>query len=122
MDILKENWLTGVGVGDSQDELQIAYEKRQFYFASRYNKYNAHNQYIQQAIASGIAGLIVFLACILAPLLYFIGQRDKLIYILFLFCFAFICITESVLETSKGVIWYSFFNSIFVFNKKSASL
>jgi len=122
LDILKENWLTGVGVGDTQDELQNAYEKRQFYFASRYNRYNAHNQYIQQAIASGVAGLLVFMACIFIPLFYFIRQRERLIYILFLFCFAFICITESVLETSKGVIWYSFLNSIFAFNKKSASL
>jgi O-antigen ligase len=121
LDILKANWLTGVGIGDSQDELQNAYEKRQFYFASRYNKYNAHNQYIQQAIASGLAGLLVFLACILIPLFYFIRQKDKLIYTLFLFCFAFICVTESVLEISKGVIWYSFFNSIFVFNKKTTS-
>jgi O-antigen ligase len=102
--------------------LQNAYEKRQFYFASRYNRYNAHNQYIQQAIASGVAGLLVFMACIFIPLFYFIRQRERLIYILFLFCFAFICITESVLETSKGVIWYSFLNSIFAFNKKSASL
>jgi O-antigen ligase len=122
LDILKENWLTGVGVGDTQDELQNAYEKRQFYFASRYNRYNAHNQYIQQAIASGVAGLLVFMACIFIPFFYFIRQRERLIYILFLFCFASICMTESVLETSKGVIWYSFFNSIFVFNKKSASV
>jgi O-antigen ligase len=120
MDIIKENWLTGVGVGDAQDELQNAYEKRQFYFASRYNRYNAHNQYIQQAVASGVAGLLVFLACILTPLVYFTRQKKQLIYTLFLFCFAFICITESVLETSKGVILYSFFNSIFVFHKKSA--
>ncbi len=122
LDILKEHWLTGVGIGNSQDELQKAYEKRKFYFASRYNKYNAHNQYIQQAIASGVLGLVVFLACIFIPLFRFIRQKDKLFYTLFLLCFAFICITESVLEISKGVIWYSFFNSIFVFNKKSTLL
>jgi hypothetical protein len=36
-------------------------------------------------------------------------------YLLFLLLFSVIGISESVLEVNKGIIWYSFFNSIFAF-------
>ncbi|GAC1705506.1 MAG: hypothetical protein NVS9B7_11260 [Flavisolibacter sp.] len=42
-DIIRRHFISGVGIGDVQDSLQAAYEKRKFYFASRYNKYNTHN-------------------------------------------------------------------------------
>ncbi|HYE56618.1 MAG TPA: O-antigen ligase family protein [Chitinophagaceae bacterium] len=113
-DILEHYWLTGVGTGDAQDSLQVAYEKRQFYFASRYNVYNAHNQFIQQTIAHGIMGLLLFAACMFAPM--FIARRKgQQLYLLFLVSFLCICFTESVLEISKGIVFYSFFNSIFAF-------
>lgn len=115
MDVIEDHWLTGVGTGDVQDTLQAAYERRKFYFASRYNTYNAHNQFVQETLAYGIAGLILFAACLLAPLLGFGGQADKQLYILFLLSFFIICLTESILEISKGIVYYSLFNSIFAF-------
>jgi O-antigen ligase len=117
MDIIQKHWLTGVGTGDVQDELQQAYEKRKFYFASRYNRYNAHNQYLQETLASGLPGLIIFTCSIFLPLYHNIIRKKNTLYTLFLLSFAFICITESILEISKGVIWYSFFNALFIFRK-----
>ena len=114
-DILKKNWLTGVGTGDAQDALQDAYEERKFYFASRHNTYNAHDQYLQQTIAFGIAGIIIFLLCLLVPLVLYIRSSQHTLYILFLVCFMIICLTDSILEVSKGVILYAFFNSLFAF-------
>ena len=122
MDIIKAHPLTGVGTGDVQDSLQAAYERRQFYFASRYNTYNAHNQFIQETIAYGIAGFILFAAGLLIPLTrYFRSLRSngvehyRQLYCLFLISFFIICITESILEISKGIVFYSLFNSIFAF-------
>jgi len=114
-DVIKDHWLTGVGTGDAQDSLQAAYEKRQFYFASRYNVYNAHNQFIQQTIAHGISGLVLLAACLFVPMLRYVRKGDHQLYILFLVSFLCICLTESVLEISKGIVFYSFFNSIFAF-------
>ena len=114
-DILKKNWLTGVGTGDAQDALQNAYEERKFYFASRHNTYNAHNQYLQQTIAFGIAGISIFVLCLLVPLVLYIRSSQYTPYILFLICFMIICLTDSILEVSKGVILYAFFNSLFAF-------
>ena len=114
-DILKSHWLVGVGTGDVQDSLQQAYEDRKFYFASRYNRYNAHNQYIQISLATGLPGLVILLSCILYPLWHYKKKFSSDIYLVFLLLFSFICFSESVLEANKGVVWYSFFNSIFAF-------
>ncbi|HEY0680623.1 MAG TPA: O-antigen ligase family protein [Chitinophagaceae bacterium] len=115
MDIIKTNFVTGVGTGDVQDSLQAAYERRKFYFASRYNLYNAHNQFIQETLACGFAGFLIFITCLLAPLITFFRDNRKQLYVLFLVTFLIICLTESILEISKGIIFYSFFNSIFAF-------
>lgn len=114
-DILKKHWLTGVGTGDVQDSLQQAYENRKFYFASRYNKYNAHNEYLQMMLANGLPALLIFLACIIYPLLNFSRKFSATTYLLFLLLFGLAAISESILEVNKGIIWYSFFNSIFAF-------
>lgn len=115
MDVIRAHWLTGVGTGDAQDSLQAAYERRQFYFASRYNVYNAHNQFIQETVSYGIAGFILFTACLLVPMFMFVRDKSRQLYWLFLLSFFIICITESILEISKGIVFYSFFNSIFAF-------
>jgi O-antigen ligase len=115
MDVVRTYWLTGVGSGDVQDSLQASYERRKFYFASRYNVYNAHNQFLQETLAYGIIGLLAFIACLLVPLLLYYGDANKQLYVLFLLSFFIICLTESILEISKGIVFYSFFNSIFAF-------
>ena len=114
-DILKRHGLAGVGTGDVQDSLQKAYENRKFYFASIYNRYNAHNEYLQITLANGLPGLLILLSCIFYPLLHYRKKFSGNIYFLFLLLFAVIGITESILEVNKGIIWYSFFNSIFAF-------
>jgi O-antigen ligase len=114
-DIVKKHWVTGVGTGDVQDSLQKAYENRKFYFASIYNRYNAHNQYLQVLLATGLPGLAILLCCLLYPLWNYRKHFTGNIYLLFLLLFGIIGFTETVLEVNKGIIWYSFFNSIFAF-------
>ena len=114
-DVVKKHWLAGVGTGDVQDSLQKAYENRKFYFASMYNRYNAHNEYLQVTLANGLPGFLILLSCIFYPLLHYRKKFSGNIYFLFLLLFAAVAITESILEVNKGIIWYSFFNSIFAF-------
>jgi O-antigen ligase len=114
-DVIKKNWFFGVGTGDAQDALQVAYERRKFYFASRYNRYNTHNQYLQETVTNGIFGLIIFLTCLITPLFVKVQPEEKQIYILFIFCFSFACLTDAPLELNKGIIWFSFFNSLIFF-------
>lgn len=119
MDLVHDHWLWGVGSGDVQDSLQMAYEKRQFYFASRYNRYNTHNQYLQSLIGNGVAGIASLLLCIIFPFAIYKKKRFPPAYYWFLLLFFAIGFTESILETNKGIVWYSLFNSIFAFSDSS---
>ena len=114
-DILKDHLLIGVGTGDVQDSLQMAYENRKFYFASRYNRYNAHNEYLQITLANGLPGILILLSCIAYPLFQYKKKFSGNTYLLFLLLFTVAAVSESLLEANKGIIWYSFFNSIFAF-------
>jgi O-antigen ligase len=119
-DIVRDHWLIGVGTGDIQDSLQQAYENRRFYFASRYNRYNAHNEYLQMLIGHGITGLCILVLCLAVPLQklvasFKVNDSIRTCYFVFLCLFCVICFTEVILDINKGVIWYSFFNSVFAF-------
>ncbi len=126
-DVLSDHWLTGVGTGDVQDSLQAAYEKRKFYFAAYHNTYNAHNQYLEFWLANGLPGLLIYILCLIVPLLLYQKYQGSLGYSLFLAIVIIISFTETFLNVNKGIIWYSFFNSIFAFtygnqNKMSKTL
>jgi O-antigen ligase len=104
-DLIRENPFFGVGTGDGQDALQQAYARRKFHLAAMYNRYNAHNQYLQTIVCSGVAGLMLWLVSISWILWRFRHES--------LFLFAFIpvllsMLTESMLETNKGNLLYSF--------------
>ena len=114
-DVLKKHWFIGVGTGDVQDSLQQAYQRRKFYFASQYNRYNAHNEYLQITMANGLPGFMILLSCIIYPLRNYRKKFSGNTYFLFLLLFSVIGISESLLDVNKGIIWYSFFNSIFAF-------
>lgn len=113
MDVIKANPLLGVGTGDGQDHLQAAYENRQFYFASRYNRYNTHNQYLQTIVNFGIAGLLVWL-CSLSGLLW--QYRKNWLVFSLLACLLFAMLTESMFETNKGVLLMAYLFTVFCFH------
>jgi O-antigen ligase len=114
-DVIRKHWLWGVGTGDVQDSLQAAYANRKFYFAAHYNKYNAHNQYLEMWLANGLPGLLIYVLCLVLPLVRQLRNISALDYTLFLCLIIVMSFTETFLNVNKGTIWYSFFNSIFGF-------
>lgn len=121
-DLILRHPLLGVGTGDVQDSLQQAYENRKFYFASRYNRYNLHNQYLQMLAAFGIYGLVILLMVMVVPVVCLRSGPFYRMRLIFLLLFFLICFTEVILDTNKGIIWYSFFNSIFAFGAGEADV
>lgn len=114
VEVVKNNLLIGVGSGDSQAELDRSFIEKKYAFAS-YNHCNAHNQYLQETVAFGIPGLIIFLLCLLIPFSSMLHSKEERLYFVFLVLFAVVCMSESILQLSKGVIWYAFFNAVFAF-------
>ncbi|MBL1231170.1 MAG: hypothetical protein CMD31_08585 [Flavobacteriales bacterium] len=109
----------GVGTGDVKDVLVEYYMNSGLDYAAE-KELNAHNQFLQIALATGILGLLVLLLMIFYPLYYAI-KNTHIIYIVFLGLIIINFLTEAMLETLAGVVFFAFFNTMlyttFVQNK-----
>jgi O-antigen ligase len=117
LEIIRNNFLFGVGTGDVKDFLLEKYEENKFtYYQNK--EFNAHNQYLQTFISLGLFGFIVLLLTLMLPLAYAIKNK-QFIYLFFLIIFSLNLLVESMFETQAGVVFYAFFNSFLLFiNKK----
>lgn len=110
-------WL-GVGTGDAQDLLNDEYKKVGMYTGNPqlhdtgYLGYGPHNQYMDILLTLGIVGLLVFCGMLALQFLTSIRSGDPL-FILWFCMFLFFCMSESVLNTNKGVVFYAFFMVLF---------
>jgi O-antigen ligase len=107
-ELVQRNWFWGVGTGDGQDELQKIYEEYKFYFASQYNRYNAHNQFLDTWIALGVVGIISFLSLFFVPLIGAWQSKDYLLLCV-LVVFLLSAVSESYLQRNLGVVMLAIF-------------
>jgi O-antigen ligase len=112
--IIKRHPVIGVAPGDVQDELQVMYKQNYLKYCYE-NKWNAHNEYIQMTLGLGVIGLFIFVNALFITGRLAYQQRDVL-SLAFIVVFVYCSITESTLCVQKGVIFYSFFQSLFVFH------
>lgn len=100
----------GVGTGDVTDALLQQYKENNL-LSPLNDKLNAHNQFLQMALAIGIPGLLLFIISIIAALRAAVPARQP-VYTLFLLLFLFCMVTESMLESEAGVVFFSYFNAL----------
>lgn len=105
-----EHFFTGVGSGDAEQVLVDHYQANKFSKGVE-ERYNAHNQYLQIMIETGVFGLVLFLIVIIYSIRCALKYRDYL-YFTFLLLFLINIFTESMLKTQSGVVFYAFFNSL----------
>ncbi|QXP60667.1 O-antigen ligase family protein [Olleya sp. HaHaR_3_96] len=117
--------LFGIGTGDTQDYLDKKY-RRYLEIVNRgaFKDLNYHNQFFQLSSAIGFLGGILLIYVLLGPLCVSLknGNEEYMLFLLLIFLFFLI---ESFFETQRGVVLYSFFNSLLAFlwyNKKTVSL
>ncbi len=116
LEIIKKNFLFGVGTGDVKDILMKEYKKEHITEAYK-QKLNAHNQYLQTSLSIGFFGLIVLLISLLLPFVDSF-KNGNFLFIIFLLIISFNFLFESMLERQSGVVFYAFFNSFLFFSKK----
>jgi O-antigen ligase len=93
--------------GDAKEKLLEQYEKKGFYSMKK-KKYNVHNQYLETALATGLAGLSV----LLFSLIYFYRNmkiRANFTGEFFILLVSFHFLFESMLQTQAGVLFFVFF-------------
>lgn len=110
MEIARNTILSGVGSGDAEEVLVRQYQLNGFTKGVE-ERYNAHNQYLQILIETGIFGLMLFLA-VTGYSFHRAFRRRNYLYFLFLMLFMINIFTESMLKTQSGVVFYAFFNSL----------
>ncbi|AMM52355.1 hypothetical protein TH61_15765 [Rufibacter sp. DG15C] len=112
LDVIEQNPLLGVGVGDVKDEIVQAYQARGFIYAVQ-NRFDPHNQFLEITMAIGFIGLMVFLWLLVKSLQLF-WQTQNWMAMVFMVLLLFSSMTESLLRTQEGVAFYIFFWCLFV--------
>ena len=106
--LFKEHPLTGVDLGDKDDELLKIYTQKKFQFAIATQK-NVHNNYLDILFSMGVAGLFLFLSgWILLPFGEFIRNKDGL-SIIILITLTLAMFTENYFDRSIGAMLFGFF-------------
>lgn len=110
---IKSAPILGAGTGGQQLALKEGY-KKVGYQEGIDKSYNAHNQYLESWVRNGI----VELALLLALLIYSFRQSLKSpnhVFLMFLIVFSLSMLTESCLSVHRGVVFFYFFLSAFIY-------
>ncbi len=113
MDIIKENWFWGVGTGDVKDELIKKYQEEKYLGALKL-KTSPHNQFLKSYLKNGLLGFTALLITLIIPLAWSITKKKYLI-VFFLLNILFNTVTDDLFDIQSGAVFYSFFNSFFLF-------
>ncbi len=101
--------LMGYGIGDALDELIKEHEKTEFK-AGVFDRLDAHNQFLETWLQSGIFGLISLILVFALPLWQSIRKKQELLF-LFLMVSLIQIMFESMFVRLAGVVYFSFFYS-----------
>lgn len=107
--IIKENFVFGVGTGDVNDAFLLNYKKNKVSLSEKY-WFRAHNQFLTFWVSFGAIGFSAILFCILFILNH--PNKHPLFYaVMFVLLFSFL--SEDTLETSAGATLYGLFSILF---------
>lgn len=120
IEVLKTHWLLGLGTGGVQSQLDSCYKANGFSDELSIGHYNTHNEYFNVWLNNGISGLLIFVTLLFVSV-KMAYRQNSMIYISFLLLIFFCCLTESILERNKGVVFFAFFSSLFAFNHTNKS-
>ena len=104
--IVKAPW-SGYGTGDAQAALQGFFARDGF----PRPQMNAHNQYLQTALETGLPGLALWLGC-LATFLWLAYQRRDALLGGMVLLFAASCLGESMLDRQLETVFFALFASL----------
>ncbi len=113
IDIIKDNFLFGVGTGDIAIAFKEQYELNSSNLRLK-SRLRTHNQYVTFFISFGFIGFLFIISAFFLPIYL---NRKKLLFISYfsLTVLFLSMINEDTLETHVGVSLFSFLYSVFIF-------
>jgi hypothetical protein len=112
LQIIRKNWITGVGTGDVGDAFKKQYEADNSRLLDKF-RLRAHDQYLTMFITFGFAGLAFFLFSLFYPALR-TRKICSFYYFVFLLIMLLSMLTEDTLESQEGVTFYALFNALLI--------
>jgi len=110
--IYSKNFVFGVGVGDSQQELDTCYLANEKTVDDDFlNTYNVHNQFLQTLLDCGIAGFLVLFCLSFSLIRQSFKNREPISFLITVLVILFF-IFETVLARDKGIVFFSSFTCI----------
>jgi len=107
-EVIREHWLVGTGIGDSEDALIKEYEQRHFDFAIQY-RLNSHNQYLDALLSFGVIGFVLFVGAVFFfPFREAWRRKDK-VFLFFMCSLTIYLITEVMFSRNQGLAFIGFF-------------
>lgn len=113
IELIQEKPFLGYGTGDEKIQLSKKYTKYKL-TNSLTNNFDSHNQYLAFMIKSGIFGLIAYLILIGYSIYISIKNRNYY-HFTFILIISITSLTENILESNKGILFFAFFNSFFTY-------
>jgi len=115
--LIGESPIIGYGAGSEIGLLQTSFFDKKFY-NSYLNKLNAHNEYLSFLVKSGIIGLLIYISTLAFGFRISFRQKD-LLFFTFMLLIAIVSLSENLLDVDKGIFFYAFFFSFFIFSNES---
>ncbi len=110
LELIKDNILLGVGIGDSKKELLNYRDPNSWNYTAQVN---SHNQYLGILVKTGIIGLILFMIPIIFSFYKFYKSKCYIGLIFLVICLLAM-ITENILDRQKGVVFFTLFLIFFL--------
>jgi len=117
MELVKRSPVIGYGTGSEKELLKQKYFENGLY-GSYLNEFNTHNQYLGILVKTGIVGLALFIYVLYFGFRNALRSKD-LVFLSFMLIIATVSISENVLDLNKGIFFYSFFFSLFLWKENA---
>lgn len=115
-ELIKEKPITGYGIPNGQQALENMYVQKGFTTGIQ-RGYHAHNLYLAIWLESGLLGIMSLLATLFFPLFKAVRENKKA-YVALVVLTIFACITEPVIYLHQGIIMFTLFVSLLLFENK----
>jgi O-antigen ligase len=113
MELIRKSPVIGFGSGSEKKLLKKKFLEKKLYVPYARN-FNSHSQYLSFLLNMGIIGLVGYLF-VLSYSFFFAWKARDIVFLGFLITISMISFSENILFLNKGIFFYSFFLSLFLF-------
>ncbi len=115
--LIKEHWLIGYGTGEANPQLKNKLIQEGYTKLADDNMHT-HNQVFHTWLNTGITGVLLLFGILVASAFFFFKQKNKLAFWLIPLIF-FNMLTDDMLEIQAGIVFFVFFLTLFLYEKKA---